>query len=717
MDECRCVIDQLLEKPFSLYHFAEKKEIIENGRPTPILNDFKKESKKVVRYFKFSWYSENSWLCGCMKNRLYCWPCLLFSTEKNGWTSSGVNDLNSFRALKRRHEISPLHVRCVANLIQFGKTRIESCLNQAFKANIAKYNEIVKNNRYIVSTLIDAVCYLAKQELPFRGHFEGDDSDNRGNYRELLTLIAKKDQKFCQHLETSTVFSGVSSDIQNDIIEAISTFVMDEIKSEIAGASFVAVILDESTDVSNQSQLSVVFRYVCPDGDVCERFLKFVNVSDERSAGPLSEILFSVLNEFKCGNKLIAQTYDGAAVMSGQHNGLQKLVRDKYQDAIFVHCYAHRLNLVLQQSVEHIRECKIFFQTLSGLAAFFSKSSKRAAALDKLVQKRLPKVASTRWIYTGRLVEVVSCIRSELLELFKEMHTDTATWDGETRICSKGFYITLQEFDFNFFLNLFEIILPKSEILFDILQKTMYDIGFCTRKVNEFLEFLQLERKNFESLWLKQEKFVNDDVSKPNKRQRITNINNDKETSYRRLFFEIFDTMIIQLKNRFSDLKHLECLALYDFDNFKNYAKKFPDSAFHQLLKLYGQKFDTVKLKTELTVLYNDPDYVQKNLQAFYQYLKSSELDSAFPEAFKLANLFLTIPATSASVERSFSAMKRIKTCQRNTQLQDRMSSLSLISIEKRFLNGLMAKPSFYDSVINIFANKENRRIDLKYKQ
>ncbi|CAH1960742.1 unnamed protein product [Acanthoscelides obtectus] len=38
-------------------------------------------------------------------------------------------------------------------------------------------------------------------------HFEGDDSDNRGNYRELLTFIAKKDQKFSKHLETSTVFS------------------------------------------------------------------------------------------------------------------------------------------------------------------------------------------------------------------------------------------------------------------------------------------------------------------------------------------------------------------------------------------------------------------------------------------------------------------------------------------------------------------------------
>jgi hypothetical protein len=30
-----------------------------------------------------------------------------------------------------------------------------------------------------------------------------------------------------------------------------------------------------------------------------------------------------VFMEFKCGSKLLAQTYDGAAVMAGEHAGLQ----------------------------------------------------------------------------------------------------------------------------------------------------------------------------------------------------------------------------------------------------------------------------------------------------------------------------------------------------------------------------------------------------------
>lgn len=131
--------------------------------------------------------------------------------------------------------------------------------------------------------------------------------------------------------------------------------------------------MDESTDASNRAQLSTVFRYVSPEGEIQERFLRFTDVSTDRSAVSLSKYLFNILQEFQCGDKLVAQTFDGAAVMSGQHSGLQKLVRDKYDQAIFVHCYGHRLNLVLQQSVNHIKQCKIFFKTLSGLAAFFFK--------------------------------------------------------------------------------------------------------------------------------------------------------------------------------------------------------------------------------------------------------------------------------------------------------------------------------------------------------
>jgi hypothetical protein len=75
----------------------------------------------------------------------------------------------------------------------------------------------------------------------------------------------------------------------------------------------------------------------------------------------------------------------------------------------------------------------------------------------------------------------------------------------------------------------------------------------------------------------------------------------------------------------------------------------------------------------------------------------------------------VTIPASSALVERSFSALKRIKTYARNSQGEDRMSRLSLLSIEKKLLENILNNEDFYDHVINDFAAK-HRRIDLVFK-
>ena len=39
--------------------------------------------------------------------------------------------------------------------------------------------------------------------------------------------------------------------------------------------------------------------------------------------------------------KLIAQAYDGASVMTGERAGVQQKVREHLRNAHYVHCYAH----------------------------------------------------------------------------------------------------------------------------------------------------------------------------------------------------------------------------------------------------------------------------------------------------------------------------------------------------------------------------------------
>ena len=62
---------------------------------------------------------------------------------------------------------------------------------EATKARKEKERE---ENRKVVQTIFDVVRHLAKHNCAFRGHDEGVDSSNRGNFLEELAFIAKFDK-------------------------------------------------------------------------------------------------------------------------------------------------------------------------------------------------------------------------------------------------------------------------------------------------------------------------------------------------------------------------------------------------------------------------------------------------------------------------------------------------------------------------------------------
>lgn len=128
-----------------------------------------------------------------------------------------------------------------------------------------------------------------------------------------------------------------------------------KIKNEIKNTKFLAIITDKTTDITKKSLLTTVFRYVNDEG-IQERFIEFSDVSRDRSAELLEDhFFFNIPKYISDENKLVAQIYDGVAVMSGFHNSLQTLLEQKYKNAIYIHCYAHKQDLVLKQSVSNIK--------------------------------------------------------------------------------------------------------------------------------------------------------------------------------------------------------------------------------------------------------------------------------------------------------------------------------------------------------------------------
>ena len=190
----------------------------------------------------------------------------------------------------------------------------------------------------------------------------------------------------------------------------------------------------------------------------------------------------------------------------------------------------------------------------------------------------------------------------------------------------------------------------------------------------------------------------------------------DPELESRRVFIEIIDSTVMQLKTRFKDLETVEFIELLDSKKYKAYKENFPDKLIVNLAKTYGRHFNLSRLKNELKVVYSQGEFNDLHLHQLVQHLQDSELNKALPEFYKLVSLIATIPCTSASVERSFSALKRIKSYLRGTMGEERLSQLALMNIEAELLMSCKTSPHFYDKIIDKFAKDQNRRIDLMYQ-
>lgn len=77
-----------------------------------------------------------------------------------------------------------------------------------------------------------------------------------------------------------------------------------------------------------------------------------------------------------------------------------------------------------------------------------------------------------------------------------------------------------------------------------------------------------------------------------------------------------------------------------------------------------------------------------------------------FPGVWDLVKIAVCIPVSSASSERSFSALRRLKTYLRSTMGQ-RLSNLAIVHVEQE-----VASKLDYSDIVDIFASKQ-RRMDL----
>ena len=175
------------------------------------------------------------------------------------------------------------------------------------------------------------------------------------------------------------------------------------------------------------------------------------------------------------------------------------------------------------------------------------------------------------------------------------------------------------------------------------------------------------------------------------KKQFDENVDNEitrsLEESFRvDYFLYIVDQAIFSLQNRFEQFEVYENifgflfsgkkLRSLDDENLKKYCLNLECSLKHNT----HSDIDGLDLFSELKVLREIIKVEDNTLIEILNQIK--RLDS-FPNAYIAYRIMLTIPATVASAERSFSKLKIIKSNLRSTMSQERLSGLAILSIEK----------------------------------
>jgi hypothetical protein len=285
-------------------------------------------TRKNHRGFQSSWYKIFNWLeYSSTKDAAYCLPCYLFGKKPTRRPGANAFTIEGFRNWKKVND----GINC-AFLVHMGKdlcsphTNVVKCCDTLMNQSQHIENVIDKqtseqklNNRLRLKTSINCIRYLTSQGCALRGHDEGPNSKNRGNFLELIELVSMYNEKVAKVVLENAPrnVKYTSHHIQKDILYVLAKRVRNAIREEIGDSKF-CIIVDEARDESKKEQMAIVLRFVDKDSFIQERFFDIVHVKDT-SASTLKNEISVVLSQHRLDIQNIrGQGYNGASNMRGE---------------------------------------------------------------------------------------------------------------------------------------------------------------------------------------------------------------------------------------------------------------------------------------------------------------------------------------------------------------------------------------------------------------
>uniref|UniRef100_A0A3Q1BIY7 HAT C-terminal dimerisation domain-containing protein n=1 Tax=Amphiprion ocellaris TaxID=80972 RepID=A0A3Q1BIY7_AMPOC len=122
----------------------------------------------------------------------------------------------------------------------------------------------------------------------------------------------------------------------------IQNHVEEKLKQVINDCKYFSLALDESTDVTDVSQLLIFNRTIDSSSEVHEELLKLVSLHETTKGTDIFKAVKTVVNEHGGFGKLSAIVTDGAPSMQGRRAGFTGLLHQNGVDYPVLHCIIHQ---------------------------------------------------------------------------------------------------------------------------------------------------------------------------------------------------------------------------------------------------------------------------------------------------------------------------------------------------------------------------------------
>ena len=403
---------------------------------------------------------------------------------------------------------------------------------------------------------IRAIQYLTRQGIPLQGHIKSD-----GNLYQLMLTLSHEDTLFKSWITNDRYTCHQSVNELIDIMgQNILHTLLSKIKTQLP--PWYSVIADEATDICITEQLNLSIRWVDNNFEVHEDPVGLFRVPDT-TTGTLFEVVKDILT--RCNlplNMCRGKAYDGAANMQGKRTGVATRFLAMNPAAIPVHCFAHSLNLCLQdtgRNIVYLRDALELVREISKLIKFSPKrlhlfSSRLQEAGEDTVT--LKSICLTRWTAGTAAIDAVLKDYHSLLEVLDEIYMYHTTKD-DYGLKAYGLLQLLEKSAFGLMLSY--QLSSASEQVSPTLQKKNISIHDALSALEAAkAHFKRIRKEEFDRFYAKALAFAEehkrpsryDDESEPHY------FSNEKQY-YRKMYYEVCDLILGELEDRFNTL-HLQ---------------------------------------------------------------------------------------------------------------------------------------------------------------